>query len=109
MQCMLELPRLTSQVTAVLQVVDAFTDVALAQFLLNETGHHGANPLFPNNGILGRLERLGVVKVHAVECGGNGGLLALEELGFGCRHDGELAEIRRVEKVEGRRRPDGRG
>lgn len=93
MQCIWELPRLTSQVAALLQVVDALTDVALAQFLLDETGHHGANPLFPDYGILGRLERLGVVKVHAVECGGNRGLLALEELGLGRRHDGELAEI----------------
>lgn len=97
-RCTLELPRLTSQVAAVLQVVDSLADVALAQFLLDETGHHGTDPLFPNNGILGRLESLGVVKVHAVECGGNRGLLALEELGLGSRHDGELVEIRRVER-----------
>lgn len=80
MQCIWELLRLTSQVAALLQVVDSFAEVALAQFLLHKTGHHGANPLLPNNGILGRLERLGVVKVHAVECWGNRGLLALEEL-----------------------------
>lgn len=78
--------RLTSQMAAVLQVVDSLPDIALAQFLANETGHHGADPLFPNDGILGSLEGLGVVVINAVERGGNRRLLALEELGLGRRH-----------------------
>lgn len=85
--------KLTSQMAAVLQVVDSLPDVALAQFLADDASHHGANPLFPNDGILGSLERLGIVKVDAVECGGHRGLLALEELGFGCRHVAEAAGL----------------
>lgn len=79
---------LTSQFAAVLQVVDALTHVAFAQFLTNNSGLHGSDPLFSDDRILGGLEGFGVVVVNAVEGGCDGGLLALEELGLGCRHIG---------------------
>lgn len=75
---------------AVLQVVDSLPDIALAQFLANKTGHHGADPLFPDDGILGSLEGLGVVEINAVERGRDRRLLALEELGLGRRHVCEI-------------------
>lgn len=77
---------LTSKLTAVLQMVDALSYVALAQFLSDKPCHHGTNPLLTDDSILGSLEGLGVVKVDAVEGGSNLGLLALEELGLGGRH-----------------------
>lgn len=79
-------PKLTSEVAAVFQMVDALANVALAQFLSDEAGHHGADPLLPDEGILGRLEGLGVVKVDAVEGGRDGRLVRLERLGLGGRH-----------------------
>jgi hypothetical protein len=81
---------LTSQVAAVLQVVDALAQVALAQLLSDKAHHHGADPLFPDDGVLGGLEGLVVVVVHAVEGGGHLRLLRLEHLGFGGRHRGEV-------------------
>ena len=74
---------------AVLEVVDTLTDVALVQLLANKSGHHSADPLFSNEGILGSLEGLGIIVVDAVEGGSDGRLLGLELLGLGGRH-GEL-------------------
>lgn len=77
---------LTSELAAVLQVVDALSYVALAQFLSNKPCHHSTDPLLADDGILGSLEGLGVVEIDAVEGGSDLGLLALEELGLGGRH-----------------------
>lgn len=77
---------------AVLEVVDAFAGVALVQFLPDKAQHHGANPLLPDDGVLGGLEGLGVVVVDAVEGGRHLGLLRLEHVGFGGRHCGGVAE-----------------
>lgn len=77
---------LTSQFTAVFQVVNALAHVALAQFLSNESGLHGADPLFSDDGVFGGLEGLGVIVVNTVECRCDGRFLALEERGFGSRH-----------------------
>ena len=71
---------------AVLEVVDTLTDVALVQLLANKSGHHSADPLFPNEGILSSLEGLGIIVVDAVEGGSDGRLLGLELLGLGGRH-----------------------
>lgn len=70
--------KLTSQVTALLQVIVAVLNVAFAQFLSNKSGHHGADPLLTDNGIFGSLEGLGIVKVDTVECGRDRRLLSLE-------------------------------
>lgn len=73
--------------TAVLEVVHTLTVVALSQLLAHKSCHHGADPLLPDDGILGRLESLGIVVVDAVKGGSDGGLLGLELLGLGSRHD----------------------
>lgn len=89
--------RLTSEVAAVLEVVHALTDVALAQLLADEPGHHGTDPLFPDEGVLGGLEGLGIIVVNAVEGGRDGRLLGLELLGLGGRHgDGRVERPREV-------------
>lgn len=72
---------------AVLEVVHTLALVALAQFLPCEADHHGPDPLLADDGILGRLEGLGVVVGYSVEGGRHRRLLALEELGFGGGHD----------------------
>jgi len=71
-------------------VVDALAQVALAQLLADQSHHHGADPLFPDDGVLGGLEGLVVVVVDPVEGGGDLRLLSLEHLGFGGRHCGGL-------------------
>ena len=76
--------------TAVFEVVHALPGVALAQLLTNQTDHHGTDPLFTDDGILGGLESLGVVEVHAVESGRDFRLHGLEALGLGGRHRGGL-------------------
>ena len=72
---------------AVLEVVDSFADVALAQLLSNQTCLHGIDPLLADNSIFGRLEGLGVVEVDTVEGWRDLGLLSLEELRLGDWHD----------------------
>lgn len=72
--------------TALLQMVDAFPVVALAELLPNQPAHHDLDPLLPDDGILGLLEALGVVVVDSVKGGRDGGLLGQEGRGFGGRH-----------------------
>lgn len=76
----------------VLEVVHALTDIALAQLLAHKPGHHSTDPLFPNEGILGSLEGLGIIVVDAVEGGRDGRLLGLELLGLGGRHGDDRIE-----------------
>jgi hypothetical protein len=78
--------KLTSEVAAVLEVVNTLTNIALVKLLANKSGHHSADPLFADEGILGSLERLGIIVVDAVEGRSDGRLLGLELLGLGSRH-----------------------
>ena len=78
--------QLTSQMTAVLQMVHTLALVAFAQLITDQSSHHSSNPLFSNDRVLGGLESLGVGVVNAVESGSDGGLLSLELGGFGGRH-----------------------
>jgi hypothetical protein len=67
-------------------MVNTLSDVALVELLSNKTGHHSANPLFSDEGILGSLEGFGIIVVDAIEGGRNGRLLSLKLLGLGGRH-----------------------
>lgn len=84
------LTQLTSQMSAVLQMVHTLAGVAFVQFLASESKHHGADPLLANDGIFGGLEGLGIVVVHSVEGRRDLRLHALEALGLGSRHDDGL-------------------
>jgi hypothetical protein len=77
---------LTSEVSALLQVVHALSVVALAQLLPHQPRHHALHPLLSDHGILRGLERFVVVVVDAVEGRGYCGLRGLEHLGLGSRH-----------------------
>lgn len=79
-------PQLTSQVSAVLKVVNTLSAIALSQLIADQSSHHSANPLFSDDGVFGGLESLGVIVLNAVEGGSDGGLLSLELGGFGSRH-----------------------
>lgn len=61
--------------TALLEVVDALTVVALSHLFSDEPGHHALNPLLADNGVLGGLELLVVVVIDAIEGRRYGGLL----------------------------------
>lgn len=71
---------------ALLQVVDALPVVALAQLLPDEPSHHDLHPLLPDDGVLGLLEALVVIKVDPFEGWWHGRLLGQESLGLGGRH-----------------------
>lgn len=77
---------LTSQRTALLQMVDALPVVTLAQLLPDEPSHHDVHPLLPDDGVLGLLDALVVVEVDPFEGWWHGRLLGQESLGLGGRH-----------------------
>ena len=77
---------LTSQVSALLQVVDALSVVALAQLLPHQSRHHALHPLLSDHGVLRGLERFVVVVVDAVEGRGHRRLGRFEHLGLGSGH-----------------------
>ena len=70
--------RLTSESTALLEVVDALAVVALAHLLSEQASHHALDPLLAQDGILGSLELQVVVVVDALECWRHRGLLHAE-------------------------------
>ena len=69
-------------------MVDALAVVALAQLVTDQARHHAADPLLADDGVLGLLERDGVVVVDAVEGGRDGGLLGEEGGRLGDGHLG---------------------
>jgi hypothetical protein len=71
---------------AILEVVDSLPHIAFAQLLTDEPCHHGSNPLFPNDGVLGGFECSVVVVINSIESWRHFWLLGLEHLGFGGRH-----------------------
>jgi hypothetical protein len=89
---------LTSEVTTLLQVVDALSVVALAQLLPHQSRHHALHPLLSDHGILRRFKRFVVVVVHAVEGWWNSWLGRLKHLRLGSRHvyDVSVAGARRL-------------
>lgn len=87
------LPILTSQLTALLQMIDAFPVVTLAQLLPDQPSHHHLHPLLPDDGILCLLQRLVVFVVDSVECWRHGWLLGQERGGLGGRHCGEAPRL----------------
>ena len=58
---------LTSQISALLQMVDTFPPVALAHLLPYQPRHHALYPLLAYYCILGCFERLIVIVVYAIE------------------------------------------
>lgn len=68
----------TSEVTALLEVVDTLAVVALAHLLSEKTCHHALDPLLAQDGILSRLELLVVVVVDALKGWRHLGLLHAE-------------------------------
>jgi hypothetical protein len=77
---------LTSEVSALLQVVDALSVVALAQLFPHQPRHHALHPLLSDHGILRGFERFVVIVVDAVEGWGDCGLGCLEHGGLRSRH-----------------------
>lgn len=77
---------LTSQMPALLQMVDALPVVALPQLLAHQSPHHDLDPLLPDNGILGLLEARGVFVVDSVKGGRDRGLLGQEGRRLGGGH-----------------------
>ena len=89
-ECVLqEQSQLTSQVSAVLQVVDALPAIAFAHLLAHEPRHHELDPLFTDNGILRLLDSLVVLVGDAMETGRDRGLLLEKRFRLGDGH-GEM-------------------
>lgn len=81
--------KLTSQCSTLLQMIDAFPVIALAQLFSNQSRHHAPNPLFPYNSILRLLESCGILVVDSVEGRRDLGFLRQEGCRFGGRgHEG---------------------
>lgn len=81
---------LTSENTALLEVVHTLARIALAQFFADETRHHAAYPLLADNGITGVVNGDIVLEVDSLVGRGDGGLFGEERGGFGGRHFGWL-------------------
>ena len=78
--------RHTSQVFTLLQMIDPFLKITLAQLLPYQPSHHALHPLFPDDCVLGSLEPWRVVEVYAREAGRDFGLFGEEHGGFWGRH-----------------------
>lgn len=76
----------TSQVSALLQMVDALFPIALVHLVPHQPRHHAPDPLLTDDGILCGLERCVVVVVDALEGWSNLGLLREEQFGLRSRH-----------------------
>ena len=68
----------TSQVPALLQVVDSLPPVALAHLCPDQSGHHALNPLLTDDSVLCALQGNVVLVVDAVKGGRNLWLLSQE-------------------------------
>lgn len=82
----------TSELAALLEVIDTLAVVASSHLLPEQARHHALHPLLTQDGILGRLELVVVVVVDALECRRDGGLLHAKLEGFGGRHGGQIAD-----------------
>lgn len=69
-----------------LQMVHAFSPVALAHLIPNQPRHHTLHPLLADNRILRRLQRLVVIVIDTVEGGRDGRFGGFKGLGFWRRH-----------------------
>lgn len=74
--------KLTSQCSALLQMIHALPVIALSQLLSHQSRHHALDPLFSDNCILGLLESWRVVVVDTVEGRRNRWFLSQEGCGF---------------------------
>lgn len=90
--------KLTSQVTALLQVVYALAVVALAQLLPHQPRHHALHPLLANDRVLRGFQRFVVIVVDAVERRRHRRLGRFEHLGLRGGHG-----VRTVRGCFGRR------
>lgn len=84
--------------TALLEVVDALTVIALSHLFSDEPGHHALDPLLADNGVLGGLELLVVVVIDAIEGRGYCGLSRQELRRLWSRHCDELGVCRDVKR-----------
>lgn len=84
--------------TALLEVVDALTVVALSHLFSDEPGHHALDPLLADNGVLGGLELLVVVVIDAIEGRGYRGLSRQELRRLWSRHCEGLGVCRDVKR-----------
>jgi hypothetical protein len=83
--------KLTSEDTALLEVIHALARIALAQFLADKTGHHAAHPLLADDSITGVVDGDVVLEVDALEGWRDGGLFGEEGGGLGGGHGGWVA------------------
>lgn len=74
LQSLQEQLSLTSQVSALLQMVHTLAVIAFAHLLADQSRHHALHPLLPDDRVLCGLEGFVVVVVYAIECWRNGWL-----------------------------------
>ena len=79
---------LTSQLAALLEMVNSFPIIALLQFLADQPVHHAFHPLFFDYRVLRGFQSRCVVVINAVECWGHGRFLGQEGLGLWGGHEG---------------------
>lgn len=67
-------------------MIHPLAPITLAQLLAHQPRHHGLDPLFADDGVLGLFQAGGVVVVDVVEGGRDGGFAGEERGGFGGGH-----------------------
>lgn len=77
---------LTSQMSALLQMVHALAVIAFTHLLPDQPRHHALHPLLSDDRVLRRFQGLVVIVVDAVEGGWDGGFGGFERSGLGGRH-----------------------
>jgi len=90
----------TSEMPALLQMIDTFPSVALAHLIPHQPRHHALDPLFANDGILCSLQGSIVFVVDALEGGRYLGLLCQEHVRLGSGHCGGWVWRTRVALVQ---------